>query len=93
MKSKWQVCGIFLLRGVVILYTRITPVDQAVPELWVAADWEYCEDVTADLLVLVFFPRCLGKNVHLCAILGALCFYSLELCYSWDVEYNVDFVF
>lgn len=26
-------------------------------------------------------------------ILGALCFYRLELCYSWDVEYNVDFVF
>lgn len=22
-----------------------------------------------------------------------LCFYRLELCYSWNVEYNVDFVF
>lgn len=26
-------------------------------------------------------------------IVAALCFYRLEVCYSWDMEYNVDFVF
>lgn len=58
-----------ILSGGVILYTRITPIDQAVSELWIAADWEYCEDVTTGVLILLFFPRCLGKNVCMYAIL------------------------
>lgn len=65
-----------LLRDVATLYTRVTPVDQAVSEFWIAADWEYCEDVTTDLLILVFFPRCLGKKLcmYVCHTVGFCAF-------------------
>lgn len=85
-----------LLRDVATLYTRVTPVDQVVFEFWRATDWEYCEDVTTDLLILVFFPRRLGKEVCMYVRMPycwVLCFYRLELCYSCNVEYNVDCVF